>query len=720
MLTGWDYTVIVFYFIFIGSLGFVFKKFNKGSKDYFAGGQRMCWWLLGGSLFIANFSCWTFTGAAGVAHKFGILIMYVYLMDVLGYVIGYLFFATRLRQMRLITSIDGIRRRFGKTSEQIFNWMAIVTSPFGGAVWLLGLGMILTTVFSGTGDFKSKPTSEKVSAIITMVQADKPWVEAKTKKMKVGKEVAIFRAIKSEWEKNNKLSDKQWASLLKVTVKFRDLLPRLENDSKRYGYSTDIQEAVQVQEKRKYNQNLIIVLTGLTVLIMAMLGGNWAVAASDFIQLLLLLTITVVTAVLAIVKVGGVGAFYQQLPEDFFTIFYPLGEIRYDWLFLISTIIGTVLLRNNMITAAKYISAKDSEHARRSTLIPLIGYAIFPLFWFVPVWASYTLVPDMISKYTGIVPNPEEISYIVTAIHILPQGLLGLLVVGLFAATMSSMDTAFNKNAGFIVCNFYRDILRPKATDKELFIAGQVATAFSGSVVILVALWLNNTAISVFDSYLYIAAYFGTGGAAAFLLGMFIKRTPPWAAWVTSLFGTLLSLLLFGILRSNYAAGIIRPLIEGTFLSGIYEYIMVNAFFMTNAIITPSCILFFLLTRKFYNPEKHPEFEKQVDELFVDMKTPVDFDKEIGAENDNSAQQARTLGMLAIVYGSFIMLLIFIPNPTEGRIAIFGCASVMITIGSILWQKGRKMPMKKIEEVKEIPVSMDDLAVETVTEDISS
>ena len=120
MLSFYDYIVIVFYFVFIASLGFVFKKFNKGSKDYFAGGQRMCWWLLGSSLFISNFSCWTFTGAAGIAYKYGILVMYVYLMDVIGYIVGYVFFASRLRQMRLITAMDGVRRRFGKGNEQFF------------------------------------------------------------------------------------------------------------------------------------------------------------------------------------------------------------------------------------------------------------------------------------------------------------------------------------------------------------------------------------------------------------------------------------------------------------------------------------------------------------------------------------------------------------------------------------------------------------------------
>ncbi len=620
MLTGWDYAIIGFYFVFVASLGFVFRKFNKSSKDYFAGGQRMCWWLLGGSLFISNFSCWTFTGAAGIARKYGILILYIYVMDVIGYLIGYLFFATRLRQMRLITAIDGLRRRYGKGSEQFFNWLGIISSPLGGGVWLFGLAVILTSVFMNTSD----GTVDKTATL-----------------------------------------------------------------------------------------NLIIIITGITVMIMAMLGGNWAVAASDFIQLLVLMVITVATSCIALYKVGGPVAFANQLPDNFFKIFYPLGEMKYDWLFLASMIFGAILLRNNIMTAGKYISAKDSEHARKATLIPLIGYAVLPIIWFVPVWASYTLVPDLMTKYSGVIKNPEEMSYIVTAMRILPQGLLGLLVVGLFAATMSSLDSAFNKNAGFIVCNFYRDILRPKASDRELYLAGQGATVLSGTLVIVVALlFANMGSISIFDSYLYFAAFFGTGGSVAFLLGMFFKGSPPWTAWVMALLSMVMSIFLFVILRADWMYAILEPTLHGTWLGAVYDYIQTNPFFMTNMFVTPISIGLFFWFRRFYRPKKYPQFAAGVDKLFEDMKTPIDFDSEIGAENDNSAQQAKTLGTLACVYGGFIFLLVFIPNPPEGRIAIFGSALFMIVVGGGLILSARKKKSFDQKAVRQPKVTSEDLCEE--------
>ena len=301
--------------------------------------------------------------------------------------------------------------------------------------------------------------------------------------------------------------------------------------------------------------------------------------ASDFIQLLLLTTITVVTSVLVLHKIGGVTAFVNQLPDNFTKIFYPLGEIKYDWLFLISMVVGSILLRNNIMTAAKYVAAKDSQHAQKAALIPLIGYAVLPVIWFIPVWAAHSIVPNMLETGQNIVKNPEEASYIITAMHILPQGLLGLLVVGLFAATMSTMDSAFNKNAGLIVCNFYRDILRPQASDKELYVAGQIATAVSGICVIIVALILANIGnVSIFDAYLYFPAFFGSGAAVTFLLGMFFKRTPPWIAWIMALLSLLISVFMFVILRANWMAIYLKPILAGTILAPVYEYILTNPF----------------------------------------------------------------------------------------------------------------------------------------------
>jgi SSS family solute:Na+ symporter len=58
-----------------------------------------------------------------------------------------------------------------------------------------------------------------------------------------------------------------------------------------------------------------IIATGLVVLVMALLGGSWAVLASDFIQVLILMPVCLVVAVLGVLlKLGGFGAFLDRIP----------------------------------------------------------------------------------------------------------------------------------------------------------------------------------------------------------------------------------------------------------------------------------------------------------------------------------------------------------------------------------------------------------------------
>ena len=65
-------------------------------------------------------------------------------------------------------------------------------------------------------------------------------------------------------------------------------------------------------------------------MIVAMLGGSWAVAASDFVQLVVLLGVTMVVAVLTLINLGGVGAFLDQIPEGHQRVFHSAGSIPYD------------------------------------------------------------------------------------------------------------------------------------------------------------------------------------------------------------------------------------------------------------------------------------------------------------------------------------------------------------------------------------------------------
>ena len=59
-------------------VGFIFKRLAHSMKDYFIGGSKVAWWMVGASMFMQSFSCWTFIGAAGFAYRYGILMIFLF------------------------------------------------------------------------------------------------------------------------------------------------------------------------------------------------------------------------------------------------------------------------------------------------------------------------------------------------------------------------------------------------------------------------------------------------------------------------------------------------------------------------------------------------------------------------------------------------------------------------------------------------------------------
>jgi Na+/proline symporter len=147
MLSIPDYCVIVAYFVFLVAIGWSFHKDSRDSNDYFRGGGLMSWWLAGSSAFMASFSAWTFTGAAGVAYKSGVIVLWLYLAGAAGFLINWKWFGARFRQLRVIVIMEAVRKRFGAGNEQFFTWTWAPVQIVGAGIWLYGLSIFCAPAF---------------------------------------------------------------------------------------------------------------------------------------------------------------------------------------------------------------------------------------------------------------------------------------------------------------------------------------------------------------------------------------------------------------------------------------------------------------------------------------------------------------------------------------------------------------------------------------------
>ena len=142
-----DTVIIGVYFLFLIAIGWMFRTFTSNTSDYFRGGGKMLWWMVGATSFMTQFSAWTFTGAAGKAYDDGFAVAIIFMANAFGYLMNYLYFAPRFRQLRVITVIQAIRLRFGKVNEQVFTWSGMPNSVISAGIWLNGLAIVASGLF---------------------------------------------------------------------------------------------------------------------------------------------------------------------------------------------------------------------------------------------------------------------------------------------------------------------------------------------------------------------------------------------------------------------------------------------------------------------------------------------------------------------------------------------------------------------------------------------
>jgi solute:Na+ symporter, SSS family len=102
-------------------------------------------------------------------------------------------------------------------------------------------------------------------------------------------------------------------------------------------------------------------------------------------------------------------------------------------------------------------------------------------FWFIPPMVARLLYEADVLVMGAQLNNPAEAAFAVASINLLPLGMTGMIVVAMFAATMSSMDSGINRNAAVFVRDIYpalcRLVGRDTVGEKGLLLLGRIVFA---------------------------------------------------------------------------------------------------------------------------------------------------------------------------------------------------------------------------------------------------
>ena len=242
------------------------------------------------------------------------------------------------------------------------------------------------------------------------------------------------------------------------------------------------------------------------------LGGLRGVVVTDVLQFVILFAAVVIAVPLAFDKIGGVGTFFEKVPEGFFELF----EGEYTPGFVIAfAIYNMFFLGGNWAYVQRYTSVKTERDSRKTGWLFGVLYTISPILWM--------LIPMIYRVYNPSLSGLEnEGAYLLMCKEAMPDGLLGLMLGGMIFATASSLNATLNISAGVVTNDIFKR-MRPNASEETLMNVARISTWGFGIMAIIIALLIRSMG-GIVNVVISVAALTGVPVYLPVIWSLFSKR----------------------------------------------------------------------------------------------------------------------------------------------------------------------------------------------------
>ncbi len=449
-----DVFVVVSYAAAVIGLGWIAARRQKGTTDFFLGGRRLPWPLVGASILATAFSAASLLGGPGEAFGHGLLWLQLQAGDLLAILLVCWLFLPFYHSLSATTAYEYLERRFGRLARASTALLFQLQVLFRLGVLLYGPALALSAI---TG----------------------------------------------------------------------------------------------------IDLRLAIVAVGVVALVYTLLGGMTAVVWTDLLQLAVVVAGVGMTAAAALQGIpdGVKGALETASAAGRLRLVdptLPAGQLRS----VLGAVIGYGILSlsvagTNQQPVQRYLSCKNLGDARRAAFS---GWAV-GLFVTAITLGLGVLLFAYYRVHAGELPeglSPDAIFPRFAAEH-LPPGALGLVVAAIFAAAMSSLDSALHSLSTSTVSDIYRRFLVTGREDAHYLTVARVFILVWGVLGIAAGLYVAGRGSLLAMAVRYVG-YFAGPVLGIFLLGMLTPRTNQVGA-ITGMGAAFLAV----ILSANAPAFFSRP-----------------------------------------------------------------------------------------------------------------------------------------------------------------
>jgi SSS family solute:Na+ symporter len=295
------------------------------------------------------------------------------------------------------------------------------------------------------------------------------------------------------------------------------------------------------------------IVLGIFMIAYTAVGGLWAVMVTDILQFVILTAAVLIIIPLAFGAAGGVSAFLEKAPEGFFKVVN--GE--YSWKFIFAFAIYHVFyIGGNWTFVQRYTSVRTPASASKVAYLFAALYILSPVLWMLPPMIYRTMNPGLIGLDT-------ENAYLLVCRQVLPAGLMGLILTGMYFSTSASANTALNVVSAVWTNDIYKGVINPGASDKVLMRMARLSSWAFGLGMIAIALVVPYIG-GIVEFTLSVAAI--TGGP--------LLAPPIWALFSKRLTGKVTLYITGSCLFVNLFCKLLMPWLTGARLARADEMLV--------------------------------------------------------------------------------------------------------------------------------------------------
>lgn len=272
----------------------------------------------------------------------------------------------------------------------------------------------------------------------------------------------------------------------------------------------------------------IILVTGVITVVYTVAGGMEGIIWNDVVQTILfflggLLTVFIASHAVPGGLAGTLSSAFEQGKFKLLDFTPSFSQAGFYVLFLSGLVNFFYFLAGNQNQVQRYLCAPDEKQARRAALFGSLAS--------VPIWALFLLVGTCMFVYFQHAPDPMVAGFVseqkpdkVFPYFIatrLPAGVAGLVLAGLLAAAMSTLDASMATLSTLAVTDLYQKFWKPN--DRQSLLVARGLTLIWG--VIGIALALAMVKVGTFlEFYFRLFSILGGSITGLFALALLFRR----------------------------------------------------------------------------------------------------------------------------------------------------------------------------------------------------